>query len=583
MVKDEDRTRGDLIRELRELRQRIAAEKASREEHKRVEQALQKSEERYHSLFENSPISLWEEDFSAVKEYLEELRESGTKDFRDYFDENPEELVKLANLVRIVDINETTLKIYKAGSKEELLSGFSKTFTEESWDVLKEELIAIASGKTFFESEAVTKTLTGETNHIVLRWVAAPGHEKNLSKVLVSMIDITERKRIEEQFLQSQKMEAIGRFSAGVSHDLNNLLTAMTAYSDLLLDSLAEHDDLRSYVDEIKEAVSKAAILTKQLVVFGRKAVFQPKLLDLNAVVASMEDMLRRMIGEDIELVTRLNQGVGSVRADKGQIEQVIMNLVVNARDAMDLGGKLTIETTEVSLDETYANHHVNVEPGPYVMLAVSDTGYGMEEEVRSHIFEPFFTTKEHDKGTGLGLSTAFGIVKQSNGHIWVYSEPGQGTAFKIYLPRIQEAPESTEQAPSIKKTLGGSETVLLVEDDEHVRRALHEILQKNGYKVLEARDPGEALLISEQHTGLIHLILTDVVMPRMSGPDLVERLNPWHPEMKILYVSGYADNAIVQHGILDSGTAFLQKPFSLDELLVKVRQVLEFSQVDEK
>jgi len=390
------------------------------------------------------------------------------------------------------------------------------------------------------------------------------------------MIDVTDRKRIEEQFLQAQKMEAVGRFAAGVSHDLNNLLTAIIAYSDLLTDSLAEYDDLQTYVQEIREAVDKASGLTKQLVSFSRKQVLQPRLLDMNTVVASMEGMLRRLISEDIELVSMLAPDIGLVRADKGQLEQIVLNLAVNARDAMEQGGQLTIETANVNLDATYAGLHMDVTPGPHVMLAVSDSGCGMDEDTRSHMFEPFFTTKEQEKGTGLGLSTVFGIVKQHKGHIWVYSEPGQGTTLKIYFPKIMEEFETTEEDQVSIGALGGTETVLVVEDDEGVRKAVREILRKSGYKILSAHEPGEAILVAEQHTGLIHLMLSDVVMPRMSGPDLAERLNPWHPEMKILYVSGYADNAIVHHGILDKGLAFLQKPFALEELLQKVRQVLD-------
>lgn len=545
-------------------------------ERRRAEEALQRSEERYHMLFENSPISLWVEDFTQVKKYLDELTGKGIRDFRGYLDENPEELQELAKRVRILDINQTTLQMFRAESKEAFLLGLAKFFTPESFDVFKEEIIAITEGKTSFESEAVNQTLTGEKRNIMLRWSPAPGHEKTLSRVLVSMIDITGRKRIEEQFLQAQKMEAVGRFAAGVSHDLNNLLTAIIAYSDLLTDGLAECDDLRTYVQEIRVAVDRASALTKQLVTFSRRQVLQPRPLDLNTAVKSMEDMFRRLISEEIELVTLLDPNIGLVRADKGQVDQILLNLVVNARDAMKQGGKLTIETASVNLDATYAGRHMDVTAGPYVMLAVSDTGCGMDDDTRSHMFEPFFTTKERDKGTGLGLSTVFGIVKQSNGHIWVYSEPGQGTTLKIYLPQIQEESESLVEDQVPVKGLGGTETVFLVEDDEGVRRAVREILRKSGYRILEARDPGEALLVAEQHTGLIHLMLTDVVMPRMSGPELAERLNPWHPEMKILYVSGYADDAIVHHGVMDSGVAFLQKPFALEELLKKVRQVLD-------
>ena len=406
-----------------------------------------------------------------------------------------------------------------------------------------------------------------------------------LEQIIIDFIDITdikqaeeENKKLEERFRQSQRMEAIGRLAGGVSHDFNNLLTAITAYAELLSLGLGRHDPLHHNVEEIRKAVERATTLTSQLLAFSHKQVFQPKVLDLNAVIVDMENMLRRLIGEDIELVTLLGSDRGHIKADPGQIEQIIMNVVVNARDAMVQGGKLTLETANVKLDKDYVHEHLDVQPGSYVMFSVSDTGEGMDAYTKDHIFEPFFSTKEKDKGTGLGLATVYGIVKQSEGHIWVYSEPEHGTTFKIYLPQVDLVPEPAEQnrVPVSSESLGGSETILLVEDEEGVRGAVREILQRSGYKVLEAPSPGEALLISEEHTGLIHLMLTDVVMPRMSGPELAQRLKSWHPEMKVLYVSGYTDNAIVHHGVLDPGLAFLSKPFSMENLLQRVRQLLD-------
>jgi CheY-like chemotaxis protein len=370
-------------------------------------------------------------------------------------------------------------------------------------------------------------------------------------------------------------MDAIGRLAGGISHDINNLLTAISVSVDLMLMDIAKNDPLQRECDEIKKAVEQATSMTNRLLAFSSKQMLEPKVLDLNEIVRKVQGMLRRLIGEHIEFETLLGADTGRVRADSGQLEQTLMNLVLNARDAMPQGGKLTIETAEVTLGEEDVREHIDAEPGSYVVLTVSDTGHGMDEETLSHIFEPFFTTKEAGIGTGLGLSTVFGVVKQSKGRISVSSEPGRGTTFTIYLPSVLGRPEAEEPREALPETLRGTETVLLVEDEQMVRRAVRDVLQRNGYRVLVASNAGEALLISEQHTGFIHLLLTDVVMPRMSGPDLVERLDPWHPEMKVLYVSGYTDNAIAVHGVPDPGAAVLQKPFSVESLLQKVRQVL--------
>ena len=399
--------------------------------------------------------------------------------------------------------------------------------------------------------------------------------------------DITERKHAEkalrdseEQLRQSQKIEAIGQLAGGVAHDFNNLLTAITGYSDLSLRRLDPRDPLRLHIQEIKKAAERAASLTRQLLAFSRKQVLQPKVLDLNLVIKDINKMLRRLIGEDIELLTVLEPTLGQIKADPGQIEQVIMNLAVNARDAMPRGGKLTIETKHVYLDEAYARYHIAARPGYYVMMAVSDTGCGMDAETQARIFEPFFTTKEQGKGTGLGLSTVYGIIKQSGGNIWVYSEVGEGTTFKIYLPRVDEVGEVNEaQGRAPAEMPVGCETVLLVEDEALVRQMARQILQMNGYQVLEAHGGEEALLVCERHRGRIDLMVTDVVMPQMGGRDLAEQLQSLRPETRVLYISGYTDDAIVHHGVLDPGTPFLEKPFTPNALACKVREVLSAPQ----
>jgi len=387
--------------------------------------------------------------------------------------------------------------------------------------------------------------------------------------------DVTERRKLEEQLRQSQKLESVGMLAGGIAHDFNNLLTVITGYSELTLRRLDENDPLARNVEEIKKAAERATSLTRQLLAFSRKQVLQPKVIDLNSVIVNIEKMVGRLVGEDMELLILPCIGLGLVKADPGQIEQVILNLVINARDAMPNGGKITLETARVYLDEEYARQHIAVQPGWYVRLAVADTGHGMDAKTQKYIFEPFFTTKESGKGTGLGLSTVYGIVKQSGGNIWVYSEVGVGTSFKIYLPLVDERVTEPDADVVRPENAAGTETILLAEDEEMVRRLARESLRMHGYRVLEAANAEEALLICQQHEGPIHLLLTDVVMPRMSGRDLADQLVRLRPETRVLYMSGYTDQSIVHHGILDGDIAFIGKPFTPDALVLKVAEVL--------
>jgi PAS domain S-box-containing protein len=514
-------------------------------ERKRAEEELLQSEQRYRLLFERNPQPMWVFDLETL-----------------FF----------------LEVNDAAIQHY-GYAREEFLAMTIKDIRPAE-DI--PNLLANVSGVTSQHEDAGIWKHRKKDGTIIDVEITA--HELTFygrHAQLVLAYDVTERGTLEEQFRQSQKMEAVGQLAGGMAHDFNNLLTVITGYSDLSLRRLDKDNPLRSNLEEIKKAGERAASLTRQLLAFSRKQVLQPKVLQLNAIVADIDKMLRRLIGEDIDALTLLEPSLGQVKADPGQIEQVILNLAVNARDAMPQGGKLTIETANVYLDDQYARGHTTIQPGRYVMLAVSDTGCGIDAETQARMFEPFFTTKEQGKGTGLGLSTVYGIVKQSGGHLWVYSEMGKGTTFKIYLPRVDEIIESDEARDTLAELLQGRETVLLTEDEEQVRQMIRMILEMSGYCVLEASDGEEALSIYKQHEGQIDLVMTDVVMPQMSGRELAQSLEVLHPGIKVLYMSGYTDDAIVRHGLLDQEIAFLQKPFTPDVLIRKVREVLDVPHVD--
>jgi len=456
--------------------------------------------------------------------------------------------------------------------------------TSENWlrfvhpddhPAVNEAELAGLRGKSFQAEYRITRK-DGRTVWISDTATIAQGSE-NHPVMEGFMVDISEKKMMEMQSQQARRMEAVGRLAGGIAHDFNNLLTIIKGYTELARQRTEGQSALRNDIERIEDASERAAALVRQLLAFSRKQVLQPKNLDLNSVVRGLEVLLRRLMGEDIRMQTNLRADVGTIKADPSQIEQVLMNLVVNARDAMPHGGKLILETCNVELDQGYASEHVSVKPGRYVMLAVSDTGVGMSPETVAHIFEPFFTTKGGSRGTGLGLATTYGIVKQSGGYIWVYSEPEQGTTFKVYLPRVDEHAEPAEAVRLKSAAQKGTETILLVEDDEAVRDLAETVLTSYGYKVIVTQDPEHAETIAQSGIS-IQLVLTDVVMPSMSGRELVRKLTARYPHLRVLYMSGYTDNVIASGGVLEPGLAFLQKPFTPAVLAQKVREVLDAS-----
>ena len=549
-MKDENKKKSQLIENLAALRQQVKELQALERKHARAEEALRESEERFRQIYDETPIGYHELDTRG----------------------------------RIVRVNRTELEMLGYPVEEMLGQPVWKFVLEE--ETTRHVIMAkIAGDVSFHETfERTYRRKDGTTLPVLVKDRVIRDKGGRIIGIRSTVEDITERRRSEEalrkseeQLRQWQKVEAIGRLAGGIAHDFNNLLMTIKGCSEILLQECDAQDPRREEAEEIQKAAERATSLTRQLLAFGRRQILQPQVLDLKKVVTNMNKMLQRVIGEDIQLLTVLEPKLRPVKVDPGQIEQVIMNLAVNARDAMPRGGRLTIETANIFLDEDYAQRHVSVKPGSYVMLAVSDNGCGMDQETQSHLFEPFFTTKEKGKGTGLGLSTVYGIVKQSGGNIWAYSELGRGTTFKIYLPMVTQAVKEKYARTERRRTSArGAETILLVEDEKAVRMMIRKTLQSKGYTVLEAQHGQEALDICEHYSRPIHLMVTDVVMPQMSGKELAEQLAPNRPEMKILYMSGYPDNSIVQHGVLEPGTEFLQKPFTLNTLEAKVREILD-------
>ena len=511
-----------------------------RRRRREVEDALRQTEGSFRALFAGNPLPMWVYDLETLA---------------------------------FLAVNDAAVASYGYSHAEFLAMQITDVRPEEDRQKVIDH---VRSGRVAFEH-------SGQWRHRVkdgqIREVEIHSHTMEWSgrpSCLVVVHDVTERRRLEQQVRQAQKMDAVGRLAGGIAHDFNNLLTTILGYCNLLSENPALTSSLREDVQEIEQAATSAASLTRQLLAFSRKQLIEPKVIDANDVLSRMSKMIQRLIGEDLVFEQRLEPALHPIRIDPGQLEQVLVNLAVNARDAMPQGGRLLIETANVELDSEYAQHHLSVTPGTYVMLSVTDTGEGMSREVQAQLFEPFFTTKEVGKGTGLGLATVYGIVKQNDGNIWVYSEPGRGSAFKVYFPALPKTPVHQMAAPKAAARLSGKETILVVEDDKQLRQLARRTLEKQGYTILSAANGDEAVQMSETHPGPIELMVTDVVMPGISGRKLTEAIARARPHIKVLYCSGYTASAIAHHGVIDSGVAFLQKPFTLDSLARKVREVLD-------
>ncbi|MBZ5702491.1 MAG: PAS domain S-box protein [Acidobacteriia bacterium] len=506
---------------------------------------------------------------------LEELRESQQR-LSLYVRQSPMAAIEWNHALQVTEWNLAAEKVFGYSRAEALGRELNFIFPESAREHLREiagGLLARCGG-----ARGTQENITKDGKIILCEWYSSPLVDAagQVVGIASQANDITELRKLEEQYRQAQKMEAVGQLAGGIAHDFNNLLSAILGYSDLVMEAMAPGDPQRKKIEHIEKAGRRAASLIQQLLAFSRKQVLALRVLDLNGFLQDMDHLLQHLIGENIELRRHADPSLGQVRVDPGQMEQVVMNLAVNARDAMPHGGILTLEAANVTLDEEYCRKHVTGEPGEYVMLAISDTGTGIDEATRQRIFEPFFTTKEPGKGTGLGLSTVYGIVKQSGGHIEVYSEVGKGTSFKIYLPRVNEKPQALPAATPQQGEMRGTETVLVVEDDEELRTMAREYLAAQGYTLLVASNSAEALPIVESHPGPIAIVITDVVMPGLSGPQLVQKLTELRPGIKALYVSGYTQDAIVHHGVLDPGIEFLAKPYRPSDLARKVRGILD-------
>ena len=547
-------------------------------EHRRVVDALRESEEGYRSLFENAPAALWVEDFSDVKHYLNHLRDTGVDDLEAYLKANPGALAECAARVKILDVNQQALELYQARDKQALMTGLSRIVTPQSLEALAKELVVINAGGKRSTTDIENLTLAGEKRQLVMQWFVAPGHETDYGRVFLSFLDVTETRALEAQLLQAQKMESIGTLAGGIAHDFNNIMQAISGYTQLLLWDRGPEDPDIDNLRAIEKAADRASKLTRQLLTFGRKVPSALKPVNLNAEIEGVSKILERTIPKMIRIERHLATDLDMVNADRSQIEQILMNLSINASNAMPDGGRLVFETCNVHLDREYGLSHLEACEGPHVLLSISDTGYGMDAETRRRIFEPFFTTRDIGQGSGLGLAMVYGIIKNHNGHILCYSEPGQGACFKIYIPAIRRPQQlrPADEAIADPALPSGTETILVVDDEAVILDLAETILSRFGYRVFRAENGEQALTILAERAGQVDLVILDLNMPGMGGHNCLEALAARYPDLPVLIASGYSPNGSVRDTLSSGAAGFIGKPYQLKEMLKVVRDIID-------
>ncbi len=569
-----------------ELQRSIHNLEAEVSERKRTEDALRVSEERYRGLFENAPVSLWVEDLSQVKAYTDKLRRNGVIDFKQHFEYHPEEITKCMSMIKVLDINKRSLELYQSDSKKDLLWNIDKILPDEMLSSFSEMFIAIANNEVQGELEITNRTLADDLLHLYLQWFVAPGSRQRYDRIFLALMDLTDRIKVErekiqleEQLLQAQKMESIGTLAGGISHDFNNILQAISGYSQLLLfDKRVDDSDYKS-LNEINNAALKASELTQQLLTFSRKVKSNLKPTNLNNEIRAIKDILERTIPKMVHIQLHLNKDIQRINADENQIEQILMNLGINASQAMPEGGRLIFETASVELDDEYCRGHLGAEPGDFVLVTVSDTGSGMDKETLGHIFEPFFTTKETGSGTGLGLAMVYGIVKNHGGYIMCYSEPGQGSCFKIYFPALSALDSPIRQKIAFDADIpSGSETILMVDDDAALLNLGKNMLERFAYTVLTASSGEAALEAYHLRCKEVALVILDLNMPGMGGRRCLQELLQINPDLKVIIASGYSPHGSVGDTLAEGAKGFVGKPYQLKDILITVRNTLDTS-----